>query len=105
VERAVILCDRGQVGIRDMPLLGDLGEIEALVGFVPETNEALKQVKKDIRQKAVSRVERAFVLNALARNDWNVTRAAAQAGMQRTNFHSLMKKYGISATRPDRIDN
>jgi len=104
VERAAILCDRDQIGIKDMPLLGDLGEIEALVGFVPETNEALKQVKKDIRQKAVSRVERAFVLNALARNDWNVTRAAAQAGMQRTNFHSLMKKYGITAARPEGTD-
>jgi DNA-binding NtrC family response regulator len=105
VERAVILCERETVGLKDMPLLGDLGEITALVGFVPETNEELKQVKKEIRQKAVGRVERAFVLNALARSDWNVTRAAANAGMQRTNFHSLMKKYAISAGRPEKADN
>ncbi len=104
VERAVILCDGATIGARDMPLLGDLGEIGALVGSVPETNRELKQVKKEIRQKAVARVERAFVLNALACNDWNVTRAAAGAGMQRTNFHSLMKKYAISANRPERTD-
>ena len=90
------------IGMREMPLLGDLGEIAALVGFVPENNDELKQIKKEIRQKAVGRVERAFVLNALARSDWNVTRAAEAAGMQRTNFHSLMKKYDITAGRPEK---
>jgi transcriptional regulator with GAF, ATPase, and Fis domain len=105
VERAVILCERETIGVGDMPLLGDLGEITALVGFVPDTNDALKQIKKQIRQKAVGRVERAFVLNALARSDWNVTRAAETAGMQRTNFHSLMKKYGITAGRSEKASD
>ena len=40
-------------------------------------------------------MERRFVLEALKRNDWNATRAAAQTGMQRTNFQALMRKYQI----------
>jgi transcriptional regulator with GAF, ATPase, and Fis domain len=35
------------------------------------------------------------VLEALRRNDWNVTRSAAETGMQRANFQALMKKHGI----------
>ena len=60
-----------------------------------EANEELKQVKKDIRRKAVEKVEKNFLLNALIKNDWNVTRAAEKTGLQRTNFQSLMKKHGI----------
>ena len=37
----------------------------------------------------------ASVLEALKRNDWNVTRSAEETGMQRANFQALMKKYDI----------
>ena len=72
-----------------------MGEIEHLIENIPSTNEELKLLKKEIRQKAVRKVEKNFILNALVKNDWNVTRAAQQVGLQRSNFHSLMKKYGI----------
>ncbi len=58
-------------------------------------DHGLKQVKKDIRRKAVEKVEKNFLLNALIKNDWNVTHAAGKTGLQRTNFQSLMKKHGI----------
>ena len=35
------------------------------------------------------------VLEALKRNDWNVTKSAEETGMQRPNFQALMKKYTI----------
>lgn len=63
--------------------------------LVPTTSEELKEVKKSLRAQSVDDVERAFVLEALERNDWNVTRAAEQVGMQRTNFQALMKKHGV----------
>jgi len=44
-------------------------------------------------------VERAFALNALKRNDWNVTRAAEEVGMLRPNFQALMKKQGLTARK------
>ncbi len=96
IERAVILCETDQITLRDIPLLGESGEIEQLIEYVPSTNEELKRVKKEIRQKAVSKVERNFILNALAKNDWNVTRSARSTGLQRSNFQNLMKKHGIT---------
>ena len=37
------------------------------------------------------------MLQALRRNDWNVSRAARETGILRPNFHALMRKYGIRA--------
>jgi transcriptional regulator with PAS, ATPase and Fis domain len=96
VERAAILCEADQITIKELPLLGEFGEIEQLIERVPSNNEELKRVKKEIRQKAVQKVEKNFILNALVRNDWNITRAARETGLQRTNFQNMMKKYGIT---------
>jgi transcriptional regulator with GAF, ATPase, and Fis domain len=62
---------------------------------VPRTGEELKRVKKAARESSVEKVERAFVLEALKRNAWNVTRSAEETGMLRPNFQALMKKYNI----------
>ncbi|MFH1983952.1 MAG: sigma-54 dependent transcriptional regulator [Pseudomonadota bacterium] len=95
IERAVILCEGDRIGPADLPLLTDLDALGELMDNVPEDNAQLIQVKKEIRNKAVVRVERSFIVSALSRNDWNVTRAATQVGMQRTNFQNLMKKHGV----------
>jgi DNA-binding NtrC family response regulator len=99
IERAVILCDRDRVSLRDFPDLRELEEIEDLIENIPATNEELKRVKKQVRDKAISKVEKNFILNALEKFDWNVTRAAKHVGMQRSNFHNLMKKHNITLPR------
>lgn len=77
-------------------------------GEVPRTADELKRVKKVTREKSVEDVEKLFVLEALKRNAWNVTRSAEDTGMQRANFQSLMKKYEIkvrgTAHDPDGSD-
>jgi len=93
IERAVILCEGEEITPRELPALDDLG---GLVVQVPENNEALKRVKKAIRENAVREVERNFIIQALMQNDWNVTWAAKKVGLQRPNFQNLMKKHGIS---------
>ncbi len=95
IERAIILCERDTISTEDLPLLGEIGELENLVEYTPATNAELKQLKKEIRQKAVQKVEKNFLLNALIKNNWNVTHAAEKTGFQRTNFQNLMKKNGI----------
>lgn len=95
IERAVILCEADRISLADLPLLTDFRALGELMENVPRDNAELKQVKKQIREKAVARVERNFLLNALARNQWNITRAATEVGMQRTNFQNLVKKHGI----------
>jgi DNA-binding NtrC family response regulator len=92
IERAVILCEEDVITPKELPLGGDIQE---LVEHVPSTNEELKQRKKAIKQRAVNKLEKDFVLNALIKDKWNVTRAAARVGLQRTNFQNLMKKHGI----------
>ena len=62
---------------------------------VPRTGDELKRVKKAAREKSVEEIEKQFVLEALKRNDWNVTKSAEETGMQRPNFQALMKKYAI----------
>ncbi|MGA6925225.1 MAG: sigma-54 dependent transcriptional regulator [Desulfosarcina sp.] len=99
VERAVILCDKTSVGLKELPLLGEISDIENLFDNTPTTNEDLKAVKSLIRRKAVARVECNFLTHALSTNDWNVTRAAKTVGMQRPNFQNLMKKHGITLPR------
>jgi transcriptional regulator with GAF, ATPase, and Fis domain len=99
VERAVILCDRDRISLGDFPELRELEEIEDLIENIPTTNEELKQVKKQLREKAIRKVEKNFILNALEKYDWNVTRAAKHVGMQRSNFHNLMKKHDIILPR------
>jgi len=62
---------------------------------VPRTSDELKRLKKVAREKSVEELEKRFVLEALRRNGWNVTRSAEETGMQRPNFQALMKKYQI----------
>jgi len=96
VERAVILCESDLVTLGDLPLLGDADETDPVTEVIPTTNEELKKIKKEVRQKAVALVEKNFIRNALARAGWNITRAAELAGLQRTNFQKMMKKHGIT---------
>ncbi len=95
VERAVILCETNCITIKDMPLFEEKNEIEKMNEVIPKTNEDLKILKKEIRKKAVGKVEKNFILNVLAENNWNVTKAARKTGLQRTNFQALMKKHKI----------
>jgi DNA-binding NtrC family response regulator len=72
-------------------------EKESLENHIPLTSEELKEIKKQVREKAVEEIERAFVLNALERHQWNVTRASEEVGMLRPNFQALMRKYNLRA--------
>ncbi len=90
IHRAVILASGDT--IRKAHLAGLAGQPSAAA---PKTGEELKRSKKAAREKSVEGIEKAFVLEALKRNDWNVTKSAEETGMQRSNFQALMKKYGI----------
>jgi DNA-binding NtrC family response regulator len=93
VHRGVILAS-GEV-IRQGHLVNIVDMLPRVALDVPRTSEDLKRIKKVARQKSVENVEKLFVLGALKRNGWNVTRSAEETGMQRSNFQALMKKYDI----------
>lgn len=95
VERAVIQSESDLIVLKDLTFGDPQDDLNVLLENVPEDNEELKLVKKEIRLKAVRKVEKNFILQALNRSDWNVTQAARQVGLKRTNFQTMMRKYGI----------
>jgi len=93
IERIVVTTEEKTV------LPGHLSFIQGsrnnTVVAVPKTSDELKEIKKTLREKAVEDVEKLFVVEALKRNDWNVTRTADDVGMLRQNFQTLMRKYSV----------
>ena len=96
IERTVVMIDDEMVRVEHLFLPGQQ-EKEILENQIPMTSDELKEIKKQVREKAVEEIERAFVLNALERHQWNVTRAAEEVGMLRPNFQALMRKYNLRA--------
>ena len=96
VERTVVMIDDEMVRVEHLILPGQQ-EKEILENQIPMTSGELKEIKKQVREKAVEEIERAFILSALERHQWNVTRAAEEVGMLRPNFQALMRKYNLRA--------
>jgi DNA-binding NtrC family response regulator len=92
IQRAIIMCQGKTLRPEHFSAL----EIP-VAEEVPKTVDELKEKKKDLRLKSVENIEKSFLMEALKRNAWNISKAASDVGMQRPNFHALMKKYNISA--------
>jgi DNA-binding NtrC family response regulator len=96
IERAVVLAEGDIIRKEGLELQPHRGEVLINSSYVPQSLDELKETKRQIREKAVEPIEKAFVINALKRNNWNVTRAAEETGMLRPNFQALLKKLKIS---------
>jgi transcriptional regulator with GAF, ATPase, and Fis domain len=96
IERAVVLCEGDVIQKANLELRSAEEERYLDPDIVPLSLEELKETKKQIRERSVEHIEKAFVLNALKRNNWNVSQAAEETGMLRPNFYALLKKLGIS---------
>jgi len=96
IERAVVLAEGDIIRKEGLELEPLQEEVLARASFVPLSLNELKESKRQIRERAIEPIEKAFVMNALKRNNWNVTRAAEETGMLRPNFQALLKKLKIS---------
>jgi DNA-binding NtrC family response regulator len=96
VERMAILCDADQIEPRHLPPEVRQAEPRPAVLQLPERWDDFRRLKQQVRDAAVQDLERRFLLEALQRRGGNVSRAAEQIGIQRTNLHALMRKYGLS---------
>ena len=66
---------------------------------VPGTWEEFKSLKRQI----VENLERQFLIAALNRCSQNITQAAEEVGMQRPNFHALLRSHGLKPeSRPEK---
>jgi len=95
VERVAILCDAEMIEAKHLPenirkTGGTNGGID-----IPSTWEEFKIYKQQVKNDVVSQIEKDFLISALKDGGGNISKAARKIGMQRTNFHSLLKKYRI----------
>jgi len=92
VERMVIMSG-DRITVEDYP--------EELVGrsILPvPTDTSRRPSLRDFKEQA----ERAYILETLTRVGWNVSKAAGDLGVERTNLHKKIKALGIK--RDDRAD-
>ena len=98
VERLVATVDAELIGVDHFPPnFGGSNPLARELGIhqVPTNIDELKVAKTNIKEKIYQQVESSFIMEALEKSDWNISRAAKQVGMKRPNFHALMRKYAI----------
>ncbi len=93
VTQMVLLSEREAVGIESLP--AEIMRENSNADGIPATYEELKDIKKILKNETVSKIEKRFIISALTRNEWNVSRTAAAAGIDRRYLQNLMKKYNI----------
>lgn len=96
VERIAILCDSDVIAPQHLP--PEIQQTPQLpsVSLIPETWDEFKRFKQQARDAAVLNLERRFLTQALRRCDGNVSKASELVGMQRTNFHAMMRRCDLS---------
>lgn len=60
-------------------------------------NKSLKDMKEE--------VERSHILTVMEKNNWNVTRAAQELDVERTNLHKKLKYYNITSEKLSESEN
>lgn len=72
-----------------------------ITSSVPKNIDELNTLKKQIRDSSIHEIEKMFIIEALRRNDWNISQASREVNMQRSNFQALMRKYEIKKHTSD----
>jgi len=96
VERVAIFCDAEVIEPVHLPkeLLSSSKEYKDF--RIPETWEEFKIFKHQIQNETVNKIEKRFLMEALKKAEGNISRAAKNVGMQRTNFHTLLQKHKVN---------
>lgn len=94
VERLAVLYGGVRVELHHLPAEIREARPATTTSELPHTWEDFKRLKRQM----VADLERRFLLAALQRASYNITQAAENVGMQRPNFHALLRAHGI---RPD----
>ena len=93
VTRMALLSVNEVIGIESIP--SEIMDESSSTDGIPSTYEELKEMKKILKNETVSGIEKRFIIAGLTRNNWNVSKTAAAAGIDRRYLQNLMKKYNI----------
>ncbi|MBX3160580.1 MAG: sigma 54-dependent Fis family transcriptional regulator [Deltaproteobacteria bacterium] len=104
VERALSLGTAALAGldlIADGPRTFATGTLEEEVPArrAPSNADVLELPFKEAKAALVESFERDYLVALLARHRGNISRAAAEAGIDRNYIHRLVKKYGLEVDR------
>jgi len=94
IERLIVTSNGDAIHSEHLP--SNIYHDRKIVEQVPKNNEELKHIKRAAKEKLFREIERNFILESLKRYNWNITRAAKDVGLQRSNFQAMMKKNEIS---------
>ncbi len=101
IERAVVLGRDREIGIADLP-----ENLRGPGALRRETGMALADLPyRKAKEIAVSEFERRYVQELLTQTAGNVSQASRKAGMDRSNFRRVMKKYSIDPVEFGRRPN
>lgn len=90
VERMVIMSPGNVIQI------GDLASEILASRTLAAPRAGTPDLEATTLQEAKQELERALILRALEHHDWNITKAAEELGLERTNLHKKLKQYGIA---------
>ena len=93
VTQMALLSADEVIGIESIP--AEIMNENSSAEGIPATYEELKEMKKILKNESVSKIEKRFIIAALTKNNWNVSKTAAAAGIDRRYLQNLMKKYNI----------
>ena len=93
VERAAATAEKDEITKENIDFV--FSELER----EEERTEKLQVIKdvpfKEAKQKIVEVFERDYLIDLLRRNNYNLSKAAREAGIDRKHIRNLLKKYGI----------
>ncbi len=101
IRRAVLFAQKGAITRDALPpeVTGGAGVALDMPAQIPHTAEELLKAKRRIRSQAVRKLERAFLLQALAAANGRPGEAARHAGMNRSQFARMLTQHGLSSSR------
>ena len=89
IERLIIMVPSDKIELFDVE--SSLGpSVSVPTGIVTEGS-----VSEDSLREAVDQFEKAFILERLRENSWNISRTAEKLGIERSNLHRKLKALGV----------
>lgn len=101
IERAVVLVVGDTIAARDLPprILG-----ESFYLFEEGGTDLTQYSYREAKQRMLVSFNRAYLRNLLKQASGNISFAAEKAGMDRSNFKKLLKKFGVDATDIEEVE-
>ncbi len=88
VERLMIMCSSDTIKVEDLP--PNIHSPTQPVALKMDSGMTLKELRES--------VEREYILQALKNNKWNVSQAAKDLDIDRTNLHKKINYYKLGNT-------